>query len=55
MQDILTHAVELDRRKHFLDGGDADFAELKAHPKEWEAYLAERDAWDSVLQDGLNE
>jgi len=53
MQSILAKAVERYRRARFLEGANADFAELKKRPKEWRSYVAEREAWDMALKDGL--
>jgi predicted transcriptional regulator len=53
MQSILAKAVERYRRARFLEDANEDFARLKARPKEWQSYLAEREAWDGTLQDGL--
>ncbi|MEO8097820.1 MAG: toxin-antitoxin system protein [Acidobacteriota bacterium] len=55
MQSILAKAIERYRRARFLDGANADFAALKKRPKDWQSYLAEREAWDSTLEDGLKE
>ena len=41
------------RRKIFLESLNADFAALRADPKEWASELAERAPWDSTNADGL--
>ncbi len=53
MQAILAKAVERYRRARFVEGANSDFADLKSRPKNWNAYVSEREALDGTLQDGL--
>lgn len=53
MQSVLEDAVEALRRQVFLEGVNAAYASLRADPREWKRVLAERDAWDVTLGDGL--
>jgi len=56
MPDILEEAIDALYRKRFLEecsrGG---YARLKANPKAWKEELAEREAWDVTLSDGLKD
>jgi hypothetical protein len=42
-------------RQCFLEGVNADFADLRNDPTAWQEELAERATWDCTLADGLNE
>ncbi len=53
MTEVLDQAIELYRRQRFLSGLNADFAALQQDKTTWEEELAEREAWDSTLTDGL--
>lgn len=53
MTEILDKATEFYRRHHFLAGLNADFAALRQDKAAWDEELAEREAWDSTLGDGL--
>jgi predicted transcriptional regulator len=55
MTEILDKAIDLYRRKRFLDGLNADFAALRQNKAAWEEELAERDSWDATLADGLED
>lgn len=55
MAGILDKAIEFYRRQCFLDGLDADFAALRQNKAAWEEELAERDAWDATIGDGLED
>jgi len=55
MQMVLTKAIEHYRRQRFLDELDAAFAALREDPEGWAAELAEREAWDATLADGLDD
>ncbi len=55
MQEILGEAIELYRRKLFLEKANAAFAALKADPQAWKEEQEERAAWDVTLLDGLKD
>src|SRR5262249_32631112 len=54
VQDILDRAGEDYRRKGFFQSLAADYAALRADPREWEEELAERKLWEGTLMDGLD-
>jgi hypothetical protein len=53
MTEVLDRAIEVYRRQQFLSGLNADFAALRQDQAAWQEELAEREAWDSALADGL--
>ena len=55
MTVILKRAVDAYSRKAFLDQCDRAYARLRQDPKAWAAELAERQAWDAALGDGLED
>jgi len=55
MIEVLSEAVEAYRRQTFLEGLNADFAGLRSDPRAWNEELAERQAWDTTLRDGLKD
>jgi len=55
MQEILGEAIELYRRKLFLEKANAAFAALKADPQAWKEEQEERTAWDVTFLDGLKD
>jgi hypothetical protein len=50
--EILEEALELYRRRRFLEEANRSFAALRRDPKRWKEELAERRAWESTLMDG---
>ena len=54
-REVLRNALELYRRKRFLEEANRAYAALKKNKKAWLAELGERKAWDSTLRDGLKE
>ncbi len=52
MTEILDKAIELYKRKRFLEGLNADFAALRPNKAGWEEELVERKLWDATLPDG---
>src|SRR3954449_4295147 len=54
MTEVLDRALELYRRKVFFEQLNAGYAELRADPQAWAEHLAEREAWDATLMDGLD-
>lgn len=55
MQQIVEQAIEQYQRQYFLEASNKAYAELRANQNDWQAMLAEREAWDATLLDGLNE
>ncbi|MGB3410073.1 MAG: hypothetical protein WBA45_02650 [Microthrixaceae bacterium] len=45
--DVLHEAVNALERQEFLRGLSEDYRSLRADPQRWEAYLTEREEWDS--------
>jgi hypothetical protein len=54
VQDVLDQAIEQYRRQIFLIQLSQDFAELRKDPVLWQDELAERQAWDVTLLDGVD-
>jgi hypothetical protein len=55
MTEVLDKAIEAYRRQWFLMGLNADFAKMRNNREAWKAELAEREAWDATLADGLQD
>jgi predicted transcriptional regulator len=55
MIEVLSEAVEAYRRQTFLEGLNADFAGLRSDARAWNEEVAERQAWDATLGDGLKD
>lgn len=55
MQALLVEAVEAMRRRRMLELTNAAYAALRDDPAAWRAELAEREAWDVSLADGLED
>lgn len=53
MQAILEEAIEILRRRRFLERVNDAFAVLRADSQRWSGLEAERAKWDSALLDGL--
>lgn len=53
MQAILERAVESYRRQRLLEKTNEAYAALKADPAKWSEEVAEREEWDTALNDGL--
>ena len=53
LSEVLEDAVEVLRRQRVLDATNEAYAALKKDPKAWKAAIAEREAWDATLSDGL--
>jgi hypothetical protein len=53
MQALLEEAVEILRRKRFLEEVNAGYASLRDNAKAWGVVEAERREWDHTLHDGL--
>ncbi|SRR5260370_42530190 len=55
MQAVLDQAVEEYRRRRFWDQVEAAAFDLRKDPVSWKEELAERQAWDATLADGLED
>lgn len=55
MTVVLERAVDAYSRERFFDECDRAYARLKSDPKAWAEELAERELWDAVLGDGLED
>jgi len=55
MQAILDKAIEAYRRQLFLKKANEAYAALREEPEAWQEEIAEREAWDVVLSDGIKE
>ena len=50
---ILVEALELYRRERFVARVNAGYSLLREETAAWKGHLAEREAWDSTLEDGV--
>jgi predicted transcriptional regulator len=55
MQDILDEAIQDYKKREFFDSLNAAYAKLKTNPKVWKEAENEREVWDTILLDGLEE
>jgi hypothetical protein len=46
--DVLHEAVDALERQEFLRGLSDDYRRLQSDPARWEAFVRERDEWDSL-------
>jgi hypothetical protein len=46
--DVLHDAVDALERQEFLRGLSGDYRRLQSDPARWEAFVRERDEWDSL-------
>jgi hypothetical protein len=53
MQDIVEKAVEVYRRKTFLEGLSQDFLALRDDKDAWADEEEERSLWENAVEDGL--
>ena len=53
MQSMIDEAVELYRRRRFLEAANAAYKPLRQHVESWTAIEHERREWDTALGDGL--
>ena len=53
MQALLDEAVELLRRRRFLERVNTAYAALRGNPRAWAEVEQERHQWDGALLDGL--
>ena len=54
MMELLDQALDAYQRKLFFEQMNAGYAELRADPRAWTEHLAEREAWNATLMDGLD-
>ena len=50
---VLVEALELYRRERFVARVNAGYSLLREETAAWKGHLAEREAWDSTLEDGV--
>ena len=50
---VLVEALELYRRERFVARVNAGYSLLREETAAWKDHLAEREAWDSTLEDGV--
>ena len=55
MQSMIDEAVELYRRRRFLEAVNAAYAPLRHDAETWRVIEQERSEWDTALGDGLDE
>jgi hypothetical protein len=53
MTEVLDRAIDLYKRRRFLEGLNTDFAALRKHKALWEEGLAERECQALTLADGF--
>jgi hypothetical protein len=53
MPEVLEEAVEVLRRIRLLEETSQAYADLRTDSKAWRKELAEREAWEGTLGDGL--
>lgn len=53
MQTVLERAVEIYRRRRFLDQVNTAYAALRGNDRAWADVAKEREGWDATLSDGL--
>lgn len=54
MPSVLDKAIEIYRRKRFLESVNEAYASLKSDQKAWASLQDERARWDPTLMDGLD-
>jgi hypothetical protein len=55
VQTVLSKAIDEYRRQVFFNQADQAYTRLKNDPELWQEELAERQAWDTTLMDGIEE
>jgi hypothetical protein len=55
IQAVLDKAIETYRRQIFLEKANQAFATLRQNETLWREELAERQAWDQTVADGIEE
>lgn len=53
LQALLDEAIEMLRRRRFLEQVNAAYAALRGNPRTWAEIEQERSVWDGALLDGL--
>ena len=53
IQNIISNAVKEYKKKRFFENLNSAYMRLKATPDAWKEELEERDDWDSLIADGL--
>jgi len=52
--EVLDEALRSYQRQLFFSRTNAGYAELRSNPEAWAEHLAEREAWENTLSDGLD-
>ncbi len=55
MQRVVEEAIELYRRRLFLEEVNDSYALLRQDPEAWSEIVEEQAEWDATLADGLDE
>jgi hypothetical protein len=55
MNAVIERALEIYRRKNFLEETNKAFAALKSNKEAWAEELEERELWESTIGDALEE
>jgi predicted DNA-binding protein len=55
MQELIAEAVEAFRRRRILELTNTAYAAMRSDPEIWQEELEEREAWDTILRDGLED
>ncbi len=50
-QEVISRALDVYEREHFLEALDASFTKLREDPTAWAEELAERALWDVTSRD----
>lgn len=55
IQSFLEHAVNEYKRKKFFEEMDSAFQRLRSDSQAWEEEMKEREEWEGVIADGLED
>jgi predicted transcriptional regulator len=55
MQAVLEDAIEHFRRRRFIADVNAAYSRVREDEQAWREVLNEREAWESTIDDGLND
>ena len=53
IQNVISNAVKEYKKKKFFENLNSAYIRLKATPDAWKEELEEREDWDSLIADGL--
>ncbi len=54
MQDVIAKALDAYQKRLFWAQAEQEFRAMREDKDAWDAELAEREAWDTTLNDGLD-